>query len=69
MPTGPCAKKHRKRTQKWLRGKWWRSLPLAARTQSIGQRIRQGRQAAGLTQEALAGKCDVSRAAVAQWEG
>ncbi len=37
--------------------------------QSIGQRIRQGRQAAGLTQEALAGKCGVSRAAVAQWEG
>ena len=35
----------------------------------IGQRIRQGRAAAGLTQEALAGKCGVSRAAVAQWEG
>ncbi|MCH8098691.1 MAG: helix-turn-helix transcriptional regulator, partial [Proteobacteria bacterium] len=38
-------------------------------SQSIGQRIRQGRAAAGLTQEALAGKCGVSRAAVAQWEG
>jgi len=42
---------------------------LSITPQSIGQRIRQGRQAAGLTQEALAGKCGVSRAAVAQWEG
>ena len=41
----------------------------SAHSQSIGQRIRQGRAAAGLTQEALAGKCGVSRAAVAQWEG
>jgi SOS-response transcriptional repressor LexA len=36
---------------------------------TIGQRIRQSRKEAGLTQEALAGKCGVSRAAVAQWEG
>ena len=36
---------------------------------TIGQRIRDSRQAAGLTQETLAGKCGVSRAAVAQWEG
>ncbi len=36
---------------------------------TIGQRLLDSRKAAGLTQEALAGKCGVSRAAVAQWEG
>ena len=36
---------------------------------TIGQRFRESRKAAGLTQEVLAGKCGVSRAAVAQWEG
>ncbi len=36
---------------------------------TIGQRIRESRKKAGLTQHALAGKCGVSRAAVAQWEG
>ena len=36
---------------------------------TIGQRIRESRKKAGLTQQALAGECGVSRAAVAQWEG
>ena len=36
---------------------------------TIGQRIRESRKKAGLTQAALAGECGVSRAAVAQWEG
>ncbi len=36
---------------------------------TIGQRIRKSRKKAGLTQEALARECGVSRAAVAQWEG
>ncbi len=36
---------------------------------TIGQRIRESRKKVGLTQQALAGKCGVSRAAVAQWEG
>ena len=36
---------------------------------TIGQRIRESRKMAGLTQEALARECGVSRAAVAQWEG
>ncbi len=35
----------------------------------VGQRLRDSRKAAGLTQAALAGECGVSRAAVAQWEG
>jgi transcriptional regulator with XRE-family HTH domain len=35
---------------------------------SVGTRIRALRQALGLTQEALAAACDVSRSAVAQWE-
>lgn len=36
---------------------------------TLGQRIRDRRKAAGMTQEALAKQCGVSRAAVAQWEG
>ena len=36
---------------------------------TIGQRIRESRKKAGLTQDALARECSVSRAAVAQWEG
>ena len=36
---------------------------------TIGKRIRESRKKAGLTQEALARECGVSRAAVAQWEG
>ncbi len=36
---------------------------------TIGQRIRESRKKVGLTQEALARECGVSRAAVAQWEG
>ncbi len=36
---------------------------------TLGKRIRDCRKAAGMPQEALAGKCGVSRAAVAQWEG
>lgn len=35
----------------------------------IGQRIRDARERAGLTQQALGRLCGVSRAAVAQWEG
>jgi SOS-response transcriptional repressor LexA len=34
----------------------------------IGQRIRDARERAGLTQQALGRLCGVSRAAVAQWE-
>ena len=36
---------------------------------TIGQRIRESRKKVGLTQQALAAECGVSRAAVAQWEG
>jgi SOS-response transcriptional repressor LexA len=47
-------------------------LPLSDDAQSsattLGQRIRARRDAVGLTQEKLAAKCGVSRAAVAQWE-
>jgi transcriptional regulator with XRE-family HTH domain len=35
---------------------------------SVGMRIRELRRARGLTQDALAAACDVSRSAVAQWE-
>lgn len=35
---------------------------------SIGARIREAREMRGLSQTALARKCDVSRAAVSQWE-
>lgn len=35
---------------------------------TLGRRIRARREAVGLTQEKLAAKCGVSRAAVAQWE-
>ena len=35
---------------------------------SIGQRIRDARQAKGMTQDQLAQAVDVSRSAVAQWE-
>lgn len=42
--------------------------PPAAPARSLGDRIRARRDAVGLTQEKLAAKCGVSRAAVAQWE-
>jgi transcriptional regulator with XRE-family HTH domain len=35
---------------------------------TVGARIRELRRARGLTQDALAAACDVSRSAVAQWE-
>ena len=35
---------------------------------SVGSRIRELRRARGLTQDALAAACNVSRSAVAQWE-
>ena len=35
---------------------------------TVGTRIRDLRQARGLTQDQLAALCDVSRSAVAQWE-
>jgi transcriptional regulator with XRE-family HTH domain len=37
-------------------------------SQTVGQRIRDLRQARGLTQDQLATLCEVSRSAVAQWE-
>src|SRR5271168_878936 len=36
--------------------------------QTVGRRIRDLRQARGLTQDQLAALCEVSRSAVAQWE-
>lgn len=42
--------------------------PPVAPARSLGDRIRARRDAVGLTQEKLAAKCGVSRAAVAQWE-
>jgi transcriptional regulator with XRE-family HTH domain len=35
---------------------------------TVGARIRELRRARGLTQDALAAACNVSRSAVAQWE-
>ena len=44
-------------------------MPDAAQSRpTVGNRIRTLRQERGLTQEALAAACDVSRSAVAQWE-
>ncbi len=44
------------------------SPPAAPPARTLGDRIRARRDAVGLTQEKLAAKCGVSRAAVAQWE-
>lgn len=44
------------------------SEPPAPSANTLGSRIRARREAVGLTQEKLATKCGVSRAAVAQWE-
>jgi transcriptional regulator with XRE-family HTH domain len=38
------------------------------KTDTVGARIRNFRQALGLTQDELAAACGVSRSAVAQWE-
>lgn len=42
--------------------------PLALIMEGIGPRIRDARERAGMTQEALGRRCHVSRAAIAQWE-
>jgi len=44
------------------------STDSAPPSNTLGSRIRARREAVGLTQEKLAAKCGVSRAAVAQWE-
>ncbi len=41
---------------------------MTTRPETVGMRIRERRHALGMTQEALAAACDVSRSAVAQWE-
>ncbi len=44
------------------------SLRMNEAPESVGARIRALRQSMGMTQDALAVACDVSRSAVAQWE-
>ncbi len=48
----------------------WRAHPPAMSNppETVGTRISALRRARGLTQDALASACDVSRSAVAQWE-